>query len=86
MTLDQFISKMRGFASELVAAGKRVDDDELKDYILNGLGGDYNSLVASINDVPSTTLNDMCSQLKAFDMHQTLPRDSTQAHLSLPTL
>jgi hypothetical protein len=78
MTVDQFISKMRGFVSELVAAGKRVDDDKLKDYILNGLDEDYNSLVASINVVPSTTLNEMCSQLKAFDMRQTMLTASGQ--------
>ncbi|KAK1648593.1 hypothetical protein QYE76_066398 [Lolium multiflorum] len=31
LTVAQFISKMRGFASELAAAGKIVDDDELKE-------------------------------------------------------
>ncbi|KAM0877932.1 hypothetical protein ACQ4PT_035216 [Festuca glaucescens] len=63
MTAQQFITKMKGYASELAAAGKPVDDDELKDYILNGLDGNFNALVAAINDVPSTSLNDMCSQL-----------------------
>jgi hypothetical protein len=63
MTAQQFITKMKGYASELAAAGKPVDDDELKDYILNGLDGNFNTLVGAINDVPSTSLNDMCSQL-----------------------
>ncbi|KAK1682055.1 hypothetical protein QYE76_042903 [Lolium multiflorum] len=60
MTAQQFITKMKGYASELAAAGKPV---ELKDYILNGLDGNFNALVATINVVPSTSLNDMCSQL-----------------------
>ncbi|KAK1697320.1 hypothetical protein QYE76_014017 [Lolium multiflorum] len=66
MTAQQFITKMKGFASELAAAGKPVDDDELKDYILNGLDGNFNALVAAINAVPSTSLNDMCSQLLSW--------------------
>ena len=57
----QFITKIKGFASELAASGKKVDEDELKDYILNGLDGDYNPLVASVNAIPSTSLSDMCS-------------------------
>ncbi|KAK1620266.1 hypothetical protein QYE76_025783 [Lolium multiflorum] len=70
MTAQQYITKMKGFASELAAAGKTVDDDELKDYILNGLDGSFNSLVAAINAVPSTSLNDMCSQLLSYEPHQ----------------
>jgi hypothetical protein len=63
---------MKGFILELAPAGKRVDDDELKGYILNGLDGDYNPLVASIKVVPSTTLNDMCAQLQAYESHQSM--------------
>ena len=70
LTAAQYIAKMKGFASELVAAGKGVDDDELRDYILNGLDSGYNSLVASINAVPTTMLHDMCSQLEAYDLRQ----------------
>ncbi|KAM0884943.1 hypothetical protein ACQ4PT_030646 [Festuca glaucescens] len=72
MKAGKFIIKMRGFAMELAAAGKRIDDDELKGYILNGLGADYTPFVASINVVPSTTLADMCVQLTAYDQHQSM--------------
>jgi hypothetical protein len=34
----------KGFASELAAAVKKVDNDELKYYILNGLDDEYNPL------------------------------------------
>ena len=63
MTAAQFISKMKGFTSELAAAGKKVDDDELKDYILNGLDGDYNPIVASSQANPAMKLNDTCSMI-----------------------
>jgi hypothetical protein len=63
MTAQQYITKMKGFASELAAAGKPVDDDELKDYILNGLDCSYNGLVVAINAHTNTKLNDACSRL-----------------------
>ena len=78
MTAQQFITKMKGFASELAAVGKKVDDDELKDYILNGLDGDFNPIVASINYVPSTTLQDMYSQLTSFEHRQRMLAESGQ--------
>ncbi|KAK1696039.1 hypothetical protein QYE76_012736 [Lolium multiflorum] len=63
LTVPQFISKMRGFASELAAAGKIVDDDELKGYILGGLQGPYTPFVASMNATPNTTLTDIHLQM-----------------------
>jgi hypothetical protein len=56
MTAEKFIANLKGFTFEAADAGKKVDDDELKDYIINGLDGDYNSLVPSINAVPNTSL------------------------------
>jgi hypothetical protein len=67
MTAQQFITKMKGYASELDVAGKPDGDDGLKDYIINGLDGNFNALVASINVVPSTSLNDICSQLLSYE-------------------
>ena len=75
-TAEQYIAMMKGFAAELVATGKQVDDDEVRDYILAGLDGEYNSLVASINANPSTTLNDMCAQLTAYDFRNKMLSES----------
>jgi hypothetical protein len=41
MKVGKYITKMKGFAMELTAVGKNIDDNELKGYILNGLGADY---------------------------------------------
>ena len=76
MKADKFITTMKGFAMELAAAGKKIDDDELKGYILNGLGRDYTPFVASQNAAPNTTLADMCSQLTAYDQRQALLSES----------
>jgi hypothetical protein len=79
MTVQQYLTKMKGYAFELAAAGKKVDDDELKDYILNGLDGTFNSLVAAVNVVPSTTLNDMCSQLLSCENRDAMLQSTDQA-------
>jgi hypothetical protein len=79
MTAQQYITKMKGYASELAAAGKPVDDDELTDYIMNGLDGSFNNLVAAINDVPSTSLNDMCSQILSCETRDQMLHTSGQA-------
>ena len=72
MPARQFITKMKGFVSELATIGKTVDDDELRGYIPGGLDDQYTPFVTSINANPSTTCADMCSQLQAFDDRQLL--------------
>jgi hypothetical protein len=79
MTAQQYITKMKGYASELATAGKIVDDDELKDYIMNGLDGSYNGFVAALKIVPSTTLNDMCSQLLSYENREAMLSTTGQA-------
>jgi predicted choloylglycine hydrolase len=70
MPAPQLISKMKGFASELATTSKKIDDDEMKGYIFNGLDDDYNLLVASTNAAPTHTLTYMCVQLTSFDYRQ----------------
>ena len=79
MSASQFISKMKGFASELAATGRIIDDEELKEYILGGLDAqEYTSLVTSVNANPSTTLQDLCAQLSAYDYRQQMMAESGQ--------
>jgi hypothetical protein len=52
LTAAVYITKMKGFASELAVAGRVTSDSELKEYLLTGLGKEYNGLVASINANP----------------------------------
>ena len=37
MSVDDYYTKMKGFASELAAVGKPLEDDELIGYLLRGL-------------------------------------------------
>jgi hypothetical protein len=59
MTADQYYTKMKGFASELPALGKPIENDELLGYLLHGLDKvEYNSLITMINANPGTTLEE----------------------------
>jgi hypothetical protein len=65
-----YFAKMRGFASELTAAGKIVEEDDLVSALLNGLDGTYNSLIASVNANPGTIVDDLYGQICSHDMRQ----------------
>jgi hypothetical protein len=76
---------MKEFGSELVAAGKIVEEGELMGYILNGLDDSYNSLVSSVNANPDTTLDDFFGQICVHDMHREVsPRHAMTSARSTP--
>jgi hypothetical protein len=70
LTVAQFFAKMREFSSELAAAGKPVEDDEMIGYVLNDLDSSYNELVSSVNGNPNTTFDDLFSLIKAHDLRR----------------
>jgi hypothetical protein len=78
LTTDQFFAKMKGFSSELAAAGKPVEDDEMIGYILNGLDSSYNDLVSSVNGNPNTTLDDVYGQINSHDLRRDMLVESGQ--------
>ncbi|KAK1631663.1 hypothetical protein QYE76_005978 [Lolium multiflorum] len=51
MTSAQFFAKMKGYADELAAAGRPIDEEELVEYLLAGLDDTYNPLFAAIGSV-----------------------------------
>jgi hypothetical protein len=65
LTTSQFFAKMCGFSSELAAAIKSVEDDDMIGYILNGLDSSSNELFSSFSDNPNTTLDDLYSQINS---------------------
>jgi hypothetical protein len=54
MSTTSYFSTMRGYADEMVAAGKPLDDDDVISYILNSLDVDYNSLIEQVNEMTET--------------------------------
>jgi hypothetical protein len=65
MFVTTYFSTMRGYANEMAAAGKPLDDDDdIVSYILNGLDEDYNSLIEQINGMTdSISLETLYSRL-----------------------
>jgi hypothetical protein len=59
---------MREFSSELAAAGKPIEDDEMIGYVLNGLDSSYNDLVSSVNGNPNTTFDDLFGLIRSHDL------------------
>jgi hypothetical protein len=51
MSIASYFSTMRGYADEMAAARKPLDDDDVVSYILNGLDADYNSLIEQVNEM-----------------------------------
>jgi hypothetical protein len=71
MTNGEFLTKMQGFADELVSAGHPLPDRQLVSYILAGIGGGYNSLVAVLGvSTTPITLSMLYSQLHPYDQRQ----------------
>jgi hypothetical protein len=71
MTTSEFLSKMQGFADDLIAAGHPLTDRQLVSYILAGLGADYNALVAALGVATTPiTLSLLFSHLHAYDQRQ----------------
>jgi hypothetical protein len=82
MSADEYYTKKKGFASEIVVVGKALDDDELIGYMLRGLEVDhYNAQITNINGKPETTLDEFYSQLSAYDMRNT-PKESPKGFTS----
>jgi hypothetical protein len=72
MTADQYVDKMKGFATELIAAGHTIEDDELRDHILNGLDEEYNPVFASVSAMTTCTVSDLQDLHRAFEHRQSM--------------
>ncbi|KAK1621085.1 hypothetical protein QYE76_026602 [Lolium multiflorum] len=76
MTASVFFAKMKAFASELAAAGKPVEEDEMVGYLVNGLDASYNDVAAAVNGNSDTTIDDLYDQIVAHDMRQEMLSDN----------
>jgi hypothetical protein len=48
MNVTEYVSKTKNLGDDMVAAGRKLDDQELVEYILNSLGEDFNSVVSAV--------------------------------------
>jgi hypothetical protein len=83
MTIPQYFTKMKGFADELAASGKTLDDEEIVSYILNGLDSDYTPLVSSVmSRLEPISVNELYAQALGFESRQAMLHEADQQYLS----
>jgi hypothetical protein len=87
MTIPQYFTKIKGFADELTAYGKTLDDEEIVSYILNGLDSDYTPLVSSVMfRLEPISVNELYAQALGFESRQTMLHEADQQYLSSTNL
>jgi hypothetical protein len=75
-TTVEYIANMKTLANEMTSTGKKLDDEELCSYILDGLDVEYNSLVSSITArTESITLGELYAQLLSFENRLELQKE-----------
>jgi glutathionylspermidine synthase len=84
-TVAEYISKMKTLADEMASAGKKLDDEELTSYILDGLDSEYNSIVSSIAArVEPISFGELYSQLLTHENRLDIQNGGQQhSHLSI---
>lgn len=80
MSIDEYIAKMKGYADEMAAAGKPLDDEELVSFICTGLDFEYNSVVTSVlARTEPISVTELIVQLLAFEQRLNLYNGSSSS-------
>ena len=83
MLITDYVAKMKGFADEMAAVGKSLDDEELVAHICNGLDAEYNSVVTSITArTDSISIPEFYAQLLSFETRLELQDGGSYAHVA----
>jgi hypothetical protein len=68
-----YFAKMKALGDEMTAAGRRVEDEELVEYILTGLGEEYASFVTALTiRVEPISVEELYSQLLNYETRMDL--------------
>lgn len=72
-SVTEYFTKMKGFGDEMIEAGRALSDDELVEYVLAGLGPEFESLVTSLTTrIESVSIDELYSQLLTFEARSNL--------------
>ncbi|KAB2603843.1 hypothetical protein D8674_040045 [Pyrus ussuriensis x Pyrus communis] len=78
MSITDYVDKLTNFADQLALAGKPVDDDDLMELILNGVGPAFESIVTSVQARENPmSLDDMVALLLSAESPLFAPSGST---------
>jgi hypothetical protein len=48
MLVAEYVGKMKALGDDMAAAGRKLEDEELVEYILAGLRQDFNSVILAV--------------------------------------
>ncbi|XP_012700229.1 uncharacterized protein LOC105914105 [Setaria italica] len=72
-SVTEYFTTMKGFGDEMIEAGRALSDDELVEYVLAGLGPEFESLVTSLTTrIESVSIDELYSQLLTFEARSNL--------------
>jgi histone deacetylase 1/2 len=67
-TIGEYFAKIKSLADEMAAAGRRLEDEEIISYLLNGLDADYDSVATPVaNRVEPISVSELFTQLVAHE-------------------
>jgi hypothetical protein len=68
MSVAEYVNKMRSLRDEMAAAGRTLEDEELVEYILIGIGPEYDPIVSAIITRQTlASISELYFQLLAFE-------------------
>jgi hypothetical protein len=72
-TVTEYFGKMKSLGDDMAAAGRRLDDEELVEYIPAGLGEDFTPVVSAVcARVEPISIGELYVQLLHFESRQDL--------------
>jgi hypothetical protein len=77
----EYFAKMRALGDEMNAAGRKLEDEELVEYILAGLDFEYNLVVSAVvARVEPISISELYMQVLAFEMRLELIGQSASSY------
>jgi hypothetical protein len=85
-TVAEYFVKMKNLADEMASAGRKLEDEELVSYILNGLGDDFDGSVSAISaQVEPITIAECYAQLMAYEQRKEMHGGGSQSSINTVT-
>jgi hypothetical protein len=71
MNVTEYVSKMKNLGDDMLAASRKLDDEELVEYILSSPGEDFNSVVSTVcGRVEPIPFGEIYAQLLHYESRQ----------------
>jgi hypothetical protein len=79
MNVAEYFAKMKGYADDMAAAGRPLEDDELVEYIITGLDREFTSLVSAlVARVEPISVEELYSQMLSYETRMDLIQEGEQ--------